>query len=75
MTAYRCTLCNRPLRVAAVTMASKRGPLHVGPTCARRAGLNILALRKARRAAARVQRQAAHFDSRQMALELEGVAA
>lgn len=35
----RCTVCHRPLTVAAATIASRNGPLNFGPDCARRAGL------------------------------------
>jgi len=37
----RCTSCHRPLLNATVTVQSKNGPMHLGPDCARKAGLTI----------------------------------
>jgi hypothetical protein len=37
----RCTSCHRPLLKATVTVQSKNGPMHLGPDCARKAGLTV----------------------------------
>ena len=37
---WRCITCGRPIRLTpAVTIPARGGPLHMGPICARRAGL------------------------------------
>lgn len=71
MSAIRCTACKRLLGVPAVQIKTRTGSLAMGPKCARRAGL--LASRRLILSARLGRAQAVPVDSRQMALELEGV--
>ena len=65
----RCALCNRPLRLAAASINSRRGPMLFGPVCARRQGLTLRAAKKRRTAAVRI---AGRRDPNQLNLPLAG---
>jgi hypothetical protein len=56
-------MCNKPLRIAYLTIQSKNGPLMYGPKCARRSGkLNIKTRTKKHKP------EAQEIDPRQMEL-------
>lgn len=46
----KCIACNRPIFTSpTATIASRGGPLHYGPVCARRAGLTVTAAKRGMR--------------------------